>query len=221
MHVLLVEDDTLLGEAIQEALAHWSYVTTWVKTGGDAAIALREGVADFVLLDLGLPGRDGLEVLRKARRLGVRTPVLVMTARSAVSARITGLDAGADDYLVKPFDMDELGARMRSLIRRSSGRADNRIDAGDLVLDIGTHEAVFRKQCVSLTRREFALLRLLMERAGQIVRRESLELSMYGLEGGVQSNSLEVQIHTLRRKLAPDLIRTVRGVGYMIPRDPQ
>lgn len=220
MHILLVEDDILLGEAIQQALANWCYVTTWVRTGDEALIALRNDVADFVLLDLGLPGKDGLEVLRQARRAGVQTPVLVMTAREAVTARIAGLDAGADDYLVKPFDMNELGARIRSLTRRASGRADNQIEAGGLCLNIETHEADFYGQKVTLTRREFTLLRALMERAGHIVRRESLENSMYGLEGGVQSNSLEVQIHTLRRKFAPNLIKTVRGVGYMIPEEP-
>ncbi len=221
MHVLIVEDDVLLGEAIRQALLQWSHAVTWVTTGREAAVALRDDFADFVLLDLGLPEKDGLEILREARRAGVKTPVLVMTARDTVPARILGLDAGADDYLVKPFDLEELGARIRSLTRRARGLADNRIETGALVLDIGTHEAVFRGERVALTRREFTLLRLLMERAGHIVRRESLENSIYGLEGGVQSNSLEVQIHNLRRKIAQDLIRTVRGVGYMIPREPQ
>lgn len=221
MHVLVIEDDALLGEAIRQALLGWSHAVTWVATGHEAAIALRDGFADFVLLDLGLPDKDGLEILRSARRAGVTTPVLVMTARDAVPARITGLDAGADDYLIKPFDLEELGARMRSLTRRARGSADNRIEVGGLCLDIGTHEALFRGERIALTRREFALLRLLMECAGHIVRRTSLENSMYGLEGGVQSNTLEVQIHNLRRKIDPNLIRTVRGVGYMIRREPQ
>lgn len=221
MHVLIVEDDLLLGEAIRQALLRWSHAVTWLTTGREAAVALREGFADFVLLDLGLPGKDGLEVLREARRAGTATPVLVMTARDAVSARVNGLDAGADDYLVKPFDLEELGARIRSLTRRARGLADNRIEVGGLCLDLGTYEAAFRGERVALTRREFALLRLLMERAGHIVRREHLENSFYGLEGGVQSNSLEVQIHSLRRKVGAGLIRTVRGVGYMIPREPQ
>lgn len=221
MHVLIIEDDALLGEAIRQALLRWSHAVTWLTTGQEAAVALREGFADLVLLDLGLPDKDGIEVLKQARRAGTTTPVLIMTARDALPARITGLDAGADDYLVKPFDLEELGARIRSLTRRARGLADNRIEAGGLALDIGTHEALFRGERVALTRREFTLLCLLMERAGHIVRRESLENSIYGLEGGVQSNSLEVQIHSLRRKIAPDLIRTVRGVGYMIPREPQ
>ena len=221
MHVLVIEDDILLGEAIHRALVHWSHAVTWIKNGDEAAIALREGFADLVLLDLGLPGKDGLDLLAEARRAKIATPILIMTAREAVKSRISGLDAGADDYLVKPFDLEELGARIRSLTRRAQGLAGNHIEAGELRLDLGTDEAVFRGEAIELTRREFAILRVLMERAGRIVRRESLENSIFGLSGGVNSNSLEVQIHSIRRKTSPTLIRTVRGVGYMIPRDPQ
>lgn len=217
VHVLVVEDDILLGEAIHQALIHWSHAVTWVRNGREGAVALREGFADIVLLDLGLPDKDGLDVLAEARRAKIATPVLIMTAREAVEARVSGLDAGADDYLVKPFDLEELGARIRSLTRRAQGLAGNRIEVGELSLDLGTHQTYYRGEPVELTRREFAILRTLMERAEKIVRRESLENSIFGLDG-VQSNTLEVQIHSIRRKLSPDLIRTVRGVGYMITR---
>jgi two-component system response regulator QseB len=220
MHIILVEDDLQLGAAIQNALEKLSYAVTWLRDGREALVALRDQTADLVLLDLGLPNKDGLEVLAEARRAHVNTPVIVMTARDALEARIRGLDAGADDYLVKPFHVDELSARIRSLTRRAQGLAANRIDVGVISLDIGTSEAEYRGRRIELTRREFSLLRILMERAGRIVRREHLENSLYGLDNAVGSSALEVQIHALRRKLSFDAIRTIRGVGYMIPRDP-
>ncbi|HTC26284.1 response regulator [Dyella sp.] len=220
MHIILVEDDLQLGAAIQNALEKLSYAVTWLRDGREALVALRDQTADLVLLDLGLPNKDGLEVLAEARRAHVNTPVIVMTARDALEARVRGLDAGADDYLVKPFHVDELSARIRSLTRRAQGLAANRIDVGVISLDIGTSEAEYRGKRVELTRREFSLLRILMERAGRIVRREHLENSLYGLDNPVGSSALEVQIHALRRKLSFDAIRTIRGVGYMIPRDP-
>lgn len=220
MHIILVEDDLQLGTAIQNALEKLSYAVTWLRDGREALVALRDQTADLVLLDLGLPTKDGLEVLAEARRAHVNTPVIVMTARDALEARVRGLDAGADDYLVKPFHVDELSARIRSLTRRAQGLAANRIDVGVISLDIGTSEAEYRGKRVELTRREFSLLRILMERAGRIVRREHLENSLYGLDNPVGSSALEVQIHALRRKLSFDAIRTIRGVGYMIPRDP-
>ncbi|RUL66059.1 response regulator [Dyella dinghuensis] len=220
MHIILVEDDLQLGTAIQNALEKLSYAVTWLRDGREALVALRDQTADLVLLDLGLPGKDGLDVLAEARRAHVNTPVIVMTARDALEARVRGLDAGADDYLVKPFHVDELSARIRSLTRRAQGLAANRIDVGVISLDIGTSEAEYRGKRIELTRREFSLLRILMERAGRIVRREHLENSLYGLDNPVGSSALEVQIHALRRKLSFDAIRTIRGVGYMIPRDP-
>jgi two-component system, OmpR family, response regulator QseB len=220
MHIILVEDDLQLGTAIQNALEKLSYAVTWLRDGREALVALRDQTADLVLLDLGLPNKDGLEVLAEARRAHVNTPVIVMTARDALEARVRGLDAGADDYLVKPFHVDELSARIRSLTRRAQGLAANRIDVGVISLDIGTSEAEYRGKRIELTRREFSLLRILMERAGRIVRREHLENSLYGLDNPVGSSALEVQIHALRRKLSFDAIRTIRGVGYMIPRDP-
>ena len=221
MHILLVEDDAELGGAIKHALEHQSYAVTWLRDGRHAMEALRGDPLDLVLLDLGLPGKDGLEVLAEARRSGVKTPVLVMTARDGVDARIRGLDLGADDYLTKPFHLEELAARIRSLTRRAQGLADSLIEAGELRLNLATSEVDFRGQHIVLTRREFALLRVLMERAGRIVRRESLENALYGLDTNVESNALEVQVHWLRRKLAPEVIQTVRGVGYMLPREPR
>lgn len=221
MHIILVEDDTQLGTAIARALEHLAYTVTWLRDGREALSALRDQTADLVLLDLGLPGKDGMEVLTEARRSHVTTPVMVMTARDGLDDRVRGLDAGADDYLVKPFHLDELAARIRSLTRRAQGLAANRIEAGVLSLDLGTSEVSFRGERVELTKREFALLQILMERAGRLVRREVLENSLYGLDNIVGSSALEVLVHTLRRKLSFDTIQTVRGFGYMIPREPK
>jgi two-component system response regulator QseB len=221
LHIILVEDDVQLGAAIQRALERLTYTVTWLKDGRQALNALRDETADLVLLDLGLPGKDGLEVLVEARRNNIKTPVLVMTARDNLEARVAGLDAGADDYLVKPFHLDELGARIRSLTRRMQGLAANRIEAGVLSLDLGTSEVTFRGDRIDLTRREFSLLQTLMERAGRLVRRESLENSLYGLDNAVGSSALEVLVHALRRKLSFETIQNVRGFGYMIPREPK
>lgn len=221
MHILLVEDDAQLGSAIQRALERLSYTVSWLRDGRSALTAMRDRTADLVLLDLGLPGRDGIEVLTEARRAHVDTPVLVMTARDGLTARVDGLDAGADDYLTKPFHVEELAARIRSLTRRTRGLSVNRIDVGVLSLDVGTSEVSFRGAAVDLTRREFALLQALMENAGKLVRRESLENSLYGLDHVVGTNALEVLVHSLRRKLSFETIRNVRGFGYMIPQDPK
>lgn len=221
MHILLVEDDIELGEAIKHALEQQSYAVTWLNDGRQAMAAMSDGSIDLVLLDLGLPGKDGLDVLAEARRDGVKTPILVMTARDALETRIRGLDLGADDYLVKPFHLGELAARIRSLTRRAQGLADNLVEVGGLRLDLATMEVAFRDKSVTLTRREFSVLRILMERAGRIVRREALENSVYGFDTVVDRNAIEVQVHWLRRKLSADVIHTVRGIGYMIPRDPK
>jgi len=221
VHILLVEDDAQLGSAIQRALERLSYTVSWLRDGRSALSAMRDRTADLVLLDLGLPGRDGIEVLIEARRAHVDTPVLVMTARDGLSARVDGLDAGADDYLTKPFHVEELAARIRSLTRRMRGLSVNRIEVGVLSLDVGTSEVSFRGEPVDLTRREFALLQALMENAGKLVRRESLENSLYGLDHVVGNNALEVLVHSLRRKLSFETIRNVRGFGYMIPQDPK
>ncbi|MHA6204964.1 response regulator [Dyella soli] len=221
MHILLVEDDAQLGVAIQRALERLSYTVSWLRDGRTAISAIRDRTADLVLLDLGLPGKDGIDVLMEARRAHVDTPILVMTARDGLSSRVDGLDAGADDYLIKPFHVEELAARIRSLSRRMRGLTVNRIDVGALSLDLGTSEVTFRGEPVDLTRREFALLQALMENAGRLVRRESLENSLYGLDHVVGNNALEVLVHSLRRKLSFDTVRNVRGFGYMITQDPQ
>lgn len=221
MHIILVEDDAQLGAAIQRALERLAYTVSWLRDGREALIALRDETADLVLLDLGLPGKDGLDVLVEARRSHVTTPVIVMTARDGLQARVHGLDAGADDYLIKPFHLDELCARIRSLSRRAQGLAVNRIEVGALALDLGTSQVTCRGEAIELTRREFALLQILLERAGKLVRRESLVNSLYGLDTVVGDNALEVLVHMLRKKLGYDTVRTVRGFGYMIPREPE
>ena len=219
MNIIVVEDDARLGGAIKRALEHLAYTVTWLRNGAEGLEALRNESVDLVLLDLGLPEMDGIEVITEARRLNVRTPILVMTARDSVESRIQGLDAGADDYMTKPFHLDELAARIRSLARRARGLADNQLDAGALSLNLSTLEVSYRARPVELTRREFALLRILMERHGKIVRRETIEGSVYGMESDVGPNALEVLVHSLRRKLSAEAIRTVRGFGYMVPRD--
>lgn len=221
MHIILVEDDLQLGAAIQRALERLSYKVTWLTDGTDAVAAMKDEIADLVLLDLGLPGKDGLDILLDARENHVRTPVLILTARDAVQARIHGLDAGADDYLTKPFHLDELAARIRSLTRRMQGLAVNRIEAGALCLDLATLEVTFHGKKIDLTRKELTLLQTLMERAGRLVRRDTLENSLYGGDKVVTDGALDVLVHQLRRKLSFDAIQNVRAYGYMIPRDPQ
>ena len=221
MHIILVEDDVQLGEAIRRALERLAYSVSWFREGNEALRAVSDHDADLVLLDLGLPGKDGMDVLTEARRLRVKTPVIVMSARDALDSRIRVLDAGADDYLIKPFHLDELAARIRSLARRVRGEAVNRLEAGALSLDLGTFDVTWHGERVDLTRREFALLQALMERAGRIVRRESLENSLYGPDNVMGTSALEVLVHSLRRKLSHGAIQTVRGFGYMVPREPQ
>ncbi|HEY4638158.1 MAG TPA: response regulator transcription factor [Burkholderiales bacterium] len=221
MRILLVEDDELLGAGVRDALERARHGLEWVRDGRQALAALRAGAFDLVLLDLGLPGMDGLEVLGTLRAGGGATPVLVLTARDTAPQRVAGLDAGADDYLVKPFDVDELLARVRALQRRGRGAAVNVIEHGPLKLDPAALSVTCDGRSVPLQRREFMLLRKLLESPGQVLSRAQLEESVYGWEGGVESNSLDVHIHRLRRKLYPDVIRTVRGVGYVIDPAPQ
>jgi two-component system response regulator QseB len=221
MRILLVEDDELLGAGVRDALERARYGLEWVRDGRQALAALRAGAFDLVLLDLGLPGMDGLEVLGSLRAGGGATPVLVLTARDTAPQRVAGLDAGADDYLVKPFDVDELLARVRALQRRGRGAAVNVIEHGPLKLDPAALSVTCDGRSVPLQRREFMLLLKLLESPGQVLSRAQLEESVYGWEGGVESNSLDVHIHRLRRKLYPDVIRTVRGVGYVIDPAPQ
>ena len=220
MRLLLVEDDESLGVGIRDALARSRYLVEWVRDGALGLEALRSGGFDLAILDLGLPRIDGMEVLRQAREAGVRTPVLVLSARNTTLQRIGGLDAGADDYMVKPFDVDELLARLRVIERRHRGSVDNRVAHGELEIDTAGMSVRLRGQPVVLQRREFLLLRKLLDHTGQVMSRQQLEESIYGWEGDVESNALEVHVHNLRRKLYPALIRTVRGVGYVIDPPP-
>jgi DNA-binding response OmpR family regulator len=217
VRVLLVEDDELLGDGIQTALTRAGYSVHWVRDGKTALDAILDP-SNVIILDLGLPGRDGLDVLRHARRSGITTPVLVLSARDAPAQRVLGLDAGADDYLVKPFDRDELFARLRALQRRSPDAGPEPLDNPKLRLDPITLSVTYGNRVVSLQRREFMLLRKLLESAGQVLSRTQLEESLYGWDGGAESNAVDVHIHNLRKKLDPGLIRTVRGVGYAIDR---
>jgi two-component system response regulator QseB len=217
MRLLLVEDDPMVGESIRDGLGQEGYAVDWVRDGKAAETALGTEPYAAVLLDLGLPRRDGLEVLRTARARANDVPILVITARDAVAERIKGLDAGADDYLVKPFDLDELAARVRALVRRAEGRAAPIVRHGALTLDPSTRAVTLRGQPVALSGREFALLQALLQRPGVVLSRAQLEERLYGWDEEVGSNAVEVHIHNLRRKLGADAIRNVRGVGYTVP----
>jgi len=219
MRILLVEDDAMLGEAVRKGLAVQSHAVDWARDGEAAAEHWHSAHYDLVLLDLGLPRRDGLSVLRDARRDGLETPVLILTARDAVNDRVSGLDAGADDYLLKPFDLDELLARVRALGRRHAGRVQSRVEHLDLVIDLAERTTLFKGQAVSLTRREFALLAALIEQPGRVWTREQLVERLYGWNEEIASNALDVHVHALRRKLSADFIRNARGVGYYVPKD--
>jgi two-component system OmpR family response regulator len=218
MRVLLVEDDAMIGEAVLDALRAQHYAADWVRDGALAETALRDGNYDLVVLDLGLPKRDGLTVLRGLRDRGVRIPVLVATARDAVSDRIAGLDAGADDYVLKPFDIDELLARMRALIRRSAGRGEPVFQHKGVALNPATREASVDGVRVTLSSREWAVLEPMLLRPGVVFSRRQLEEKLYGWKEDISSNAVEVYVHGLRKKLGADLIQTVRGLGYVVPR---
>ncbi|WP_018714022.1 response regulator [Brachymonas chironomi] len=217
MRLLLVEDDPALGEGIRVALKPEGYTVDWVQDGRSALHALTHERFDLAILDLGLPDMDGLDVLRRLRERQQAVPVLVLTARDATSDRIQGLDAGADDYLIKPFEVGELTARLRALLRRSFGRPQPVLEHGGVRLDPVSQEVSCRGEVVTLQRKEFLLLHQLMSQPGRVLTRDRLEEVLYGWsESAAESNALEVHIHHLRRKLYPELIRTVRGVGYRI-----
>lgn len=216
MRVLLVEDDADLGEAVRVALKPEGYTVDWVQDGASALHALSHESFEVAILDLGLPGMDGLQVLARLRAAANRVPVLVLTARDATADRIAGLDAGADDYLVKPFDVEELKARLRALLRRSFDRPQTALEYREVRLDPITQEVSFRGQPVVLQRKEFLLLHQLLSQPGRVFTRDKLEQVLYGWNEAAESNALEVHVHHLRRKLFPGLIRTVRGVGYMV-----
>jgi two-component system, OmpR family, response regulator QseB len=218
MRVLLVEDDHMIAEGLQTAMRQDGHAVDWMSDGNSGAEALRSSVFDLVLLDLGLPGRDGLAVLQEMRRHGNATPVIILTARDELQDRVRGLDAGADDYLVKPFDLDELAARMRSVVRRAAGRGDPSIRHGDIRLDPITRSVEYRGLPVSLSAHEYAVLEALLQRPGAVLSRTQLEDRLYGWSGQIESNAIEVYVHSLRRKLGSHVIRTQRGAGYCIPK---
>jgi len=218
MRILLVEDDHMIGEAVSIALKDAAYAVDWVKDGAAADSVLEHGEHQAVLLDLGLPKRDGLEVLRRLRQTGNTIPVIVITARDGVEDRIKGLDFGADDYLLKPFDVNELLARLRAVIRRQSGQAANVLSNGIVTLDLGTREACSRDVVESLSAREFALLHALLLHPGTILTRAELEEHIYGWNEEVESNAVDFLIHGVRRKLGAETIKNVRGAGWMVAR---
>ena len=220
MRLLLVEDDVMIGESVLDALRGEGYAVDWVRDGPMADAAWGSEHYDLVLLDLGLPKLDGLQVLRRARARHDRTPVLVATARDAVQDRIRGLDAGADDYVLKPYDLDELAARIRALLRRAAGRAEPLFSYGRISLNPATHEALLDGEPVALSQREWAVLEALIARPGMILSRAQLEEKLYSWKDEISSNAVEVYVHSLRKKLGADLIRNIRGMGYMIAKEP-
>ena len=218
MRILLAEDDALLGDGLRAGLRQLGFQVDWVRDGVAAERELASGDYAAAVLDLGLPKKDGLEVLRALRGRAISTPVLVLTARDAVPDRIRGLDLGADDYVVKPVDLHELGARLRSLVRRSHGQTQDALRCGALLLEPAARRVSLHGAAVVLSTREFDLLHALMLNAGRVMSREQLEQQLYSWGQEVESNAIEVHIHHLRRKLQPDLIQTVRGVGYTVLR---
>ena len=219
MRILVVEDDALLGDALQAGLRGLGFAVDWLRDGAAAEAALRGEAFSAVVLDLGLPRLAGLELLRTIRARGDRTPVIVVTARDALDDRVRGLDGGADDYVVKPVAIAELAARLRALVRRSQGAASGLIEVGELRIDPAARAVVFAGRPVELQPREFAVLLELALQAGRVLTRSQMEARLYEWDRALDSNAIEVHVHHLRRKLAPELIRTVRGVGYMMSRD--
>lgn len=220
MRVLLAEDDELLGSGLRAGLRQHGFAVDWVRDGVAAERELLTGQHAVAVLDLGLPRQDGMDALAAVRAKGARTPVVVLTARDAIGARIQGLDSGADDYLVKPVDLGELAARLRALVRRAHGAADTRLTLGEVTLDPAARQVWRGDQPVVLSLREFDLLHAFMRQAGRVLTRDQLEQQLYAWGSEVSSNAVEVHIHNLRRKLGGGLIETVRGVGYVARRPP-
>jgi DNA-binding response OmpR family regulator len=216
MRLLLVEDDRMIGDSLRNALRQAGFAVDLVRDGKAADSTLGSERFDLVLLDLGLPQRDGMQVLQAMRARGDRTPVIVLTARDTLVSRVGGLDAGADDYIVKPFELDELLARIRAVVRRQSGRAETALTVGDVTLDTATRQVTQAGRPVVLSAREYALLEALMLRPGAILSRAQLEDRLYGWGEELESNAISVYVHQLRRKLGEGVIHTVRGVGYYV-----
>lgn len=220
MRILLVEDDRLLGDGLRAGLRQLGFQVDWVRDGEAAERELRAEPYEAAVLDLGLPRKDGMDVLAAVRRAGLTLPVLVLTARDAVPDRIRGLNAGADDYVLKPVDLHELAARLRALVRRAHGQPQERLAAQDIELDPASRTVSRSGEPITLSTREFDLLHVLMLNAGRVLSREQIEQHLYSWGREVESNAVEVHVHHLRRKLGPALIQTVRGVGYVLMRDP-
>jgi two-component system, OmpR family, response regulator QseB len=218
MRVLIVEDDEMIAQGLQTALRRGGFAVDWMQDGSSAAAALRASAFDVILLDLGLPDRDGIDVLRELRKRGDATPVIILTARDEIQHRVAGLDAGADDYIIKPFDLDEMMARVRSVLRRAAGRGDPVIQHGDLRLDPVSRTVERAGAPVGLSGHEYAVLEALLQRPGAVLSRSQLEERLYGWNDQIGSNAVEVYVHGLRRKLGSDAIRTLRGVGYFVPK---
>ena len=219
MRILLVEDDSLLGEGLLLGLQRDKQSVDWVKNGESALTAMASTPYDVVILDIGLPKMSGLEVLKKTRKLGQQTPVLILTAQDAVTDRVSGLDAGADDYLTKPFELTELNARLRALVRRSRGQTEQTIRYGDIELNPAAHTVTHQSQPVQLSRREFAMLEALLANAGRVLSRAQLEEKLYAWGDEIESNVIEVHIHHLRKRFGSELIKTVRGIGYLVAKE--
>ncbi len=214
MRILLVEDDALLGDGIQKSLGHLGFTVDWLRDGRQGENALTSEEYAAVVLDIGLPQQDGLTLLQSVREKGLHTPVLILTARDGKLDKLKGFNLGADDYVIKPIDMEELAARLRALIRRSAGRASPRIQVGAVEIDPETHQTWCEGKSVELSAKEFAVLELLMQNAGRVLTRAQLEQSLYGWEDSADSNTIEVFIHHLRKKLGSNFIQTLRGIGY-------
>ena len=219
MRLLLVEDDSLLGDGLHTGLTRENYSVDWVKNGESAISAIETTEYDTVILDIGLPKISGLEVLKIIRKQGIMLPVLILTAQDGLNDRITGLDTGADDYLVKPFEFDELCARIRALTRRARGLPEQLIRYRNIVVDPAAHAVSLNDELINLSRREFALLEELLSAKGRVLSRAHLEDKLYSWGDEIESNAIEVHIHHLRKRFGSDLINTVRGVGYTVPKE--
>lgn len=217
MRILLVEDDVMLGDGMVDALRSSGYTVDWLQQGMPALSALKSEEFAALVLDLNLPDIDGISLLRKLRREGQTLPVLILTARDALDDRVMGLDAGSDDYMVKPFALQELNARLRALVRRSKGQAQAVLEYGELQLFPASQQVTYRGEPVKLTPHEYKLLQELITQSGRVLSRDQLQQSLYGWDEGAESNAVEVHIHHLRKKFFPELIRNIRGVGYIVP----